>query len=159
MLSRTATGFRAGAAAEVGTSDFAAVTDLDLGDFAVETAAAPEEALLREAAAGLMAPAVPGATFVPSVGPEEGFAAELPAGLAVGAELLAGLAVAFDVADPAGELGAEPDGGLGAAGDGLMAEVVGAGFGVCGFGAAVPDEAALFGTAGFAPPAGLVGAG
>jgi hypothetical protein len=141
-FSRAATGFIAGAVAEVGTSDFAAGTDLDLGDFAVEIAAAPEETLLPEAAAGFTALAVPGATFVPSVAPEEGFAAELPAGLAVAAELLAGLAVASGVADPAGKLGAEPDVGLGAAGDGLIGEVVGgAGFEGCCFAAAAPEEA------------------
>ena len=92
MFSRTATGFKAGAVAEGGRSDFATVTELDVGDFAAELGAVPEEALL---------PA-----------PEAGFVADL----------LAGLAATFDVADPAGELGTEPADGL---------DVDGAGFGVC----------------------------
>jgi hypothetical protein len=135
MFSRTATGLIAGAVAEVGTSDFAAVTDLDFGDFAVELGAAPERTLLPEPAARLLVlPAVPGAAFEPNVAPEAGFVAVL----------LAGLAVAFDVAAPAGELGTEPDAGLGSGVAGLIAEVVGgAGFGFCAcFGVAAPEEAA-----------------
>jgi hypothetical protein len=134
MFSRTATGLIAGAVAEVGTSDFAAVTDLDFGDFAVELGAAPEGTLLPEPAAGLLVlPAVPGAAFEPNVAPEAGFVAALPAGLAV----------AFDVAAPAGELGTEPDAGLGAGVAGLIAEVVGgAGFGFCACFGVTPAEAA-----------------
>lgn len=123
MLSRTATGFKAGAVAERGRSDFATVTELDLGDFAAELGAVPEGTLLPAPAAGLVAlSTVPGAAFEPNVAPEAGFAADL----------LAGLAVAFDVADPAGELGTEPVDGLDVDGAGLLAELAGgAGFGVC----------------------------
>jgi len=135
MFSRTATGLIAGALADAGTSDFASAIDLDLEDSAVELGAAPEGALLAEAAAGLIVlRAVPSAVFEPGDAPETGFAAEL----------LAGLAVAFDVAPGAGEFGTEPDEGLGAGGTSLTAELGGgAGFGVCAcFGVAAPAEAA-----------------
>jgi hypothetical protein len=123
MFSRTATGFKAGAVAEGGRSDFATVTAADLGDFASELDAVPEGTLLPVLAAGLLVlPAVPGAPFEPTVAPEAGFAADL----------LAGLAVTFDVADPAGELVTEPVDGLDVDGAGLLAELAGgAGFGVC----------------------------
>jgi hypothetical protein len=123
MLSRTATGFNAGAVAERGRSDFATVTELELGDFAAELGAVPEGTLLPAPAAGLVVlPTVPGAALEPTFALEAGFAADL----------LAGLAVAFDVADPAGELGTEPVDGLDVDGAGLLAELAGgAGFGVC----------------------------
>lgn len=84
-------------AAERGTLDFAAVADFDLGDFAVELAAALEEVLLPGPAADLaVLLVVAGAAFEPGVTPEAVFAAELSAGLAV----------LLTVAGPAGELGA-----------------------------------------------------
>jgi hypothetical protein len=135
-VSRTATGFRAGAVLEVGTSGFAPATDLGFGFFAIG-AEVPEEPVLPEAETGLMTLAVP-AAFVPAVVPEEDFSAEPTAGFAVPLALLTGWTVAVEAADPdpAGELGAELDTGLGEAGVGFAAEGVpvgGAGFGLCGF--------------------------
>lgn len=149
VFSRTATGFMTGTATGVGTSGFAAVTNLDLGAFLVELPAGPGEISLLREPDGLMAPAVPSAGFGPGVTLEAGFTAGV----------LAGLALAFAVAGAAGEPGAEPGAGLGVAG-GLTAEFVGgAGFGVCGFGAAVPAGAAWLAGALFAPAAALAGAG
>jgi hypothetical protein len=97
ILSRTATVFIVGVAAERGTLDLAAVADFDLGDFAVELAAALEEILPPGRAADLaVLLAVAGAAFEPGVTPEAVFAAELSAGLAL----------LLTVAGPAGELGA-----------------------------------------------------
>src|SRR3989442_12207963 len=95
--------------------------------------------------------AVPGGALETGVAPEPGFAAELSAGLGV----------ALDAAEPAGELGTEPDADLGAVAAGLIAEGGGgAGFGGCArFGAARPAEGALFAGAGFGPPVGLAGPG
>lgn len=122
MFSRTATGFSTGSA-DVGTSDFAAIVGLGLEELAADLGAAPVETLLLEAAAGLAAwPSIPGAAFERTTAAEAGFVVEL----------LAGVALAFDVVDPAGELGAEPEDSLGVAGAGLIAELVGgAGLGVC----------------------------
>lgn len=133
MFSRTATCFIAGAIAGVGTSDFAAITDSDLGDFAAELDVAPEGTLPTEPAGLTVLPVVPAAAFEPTVAPETGFAAELPAGFAL----------ALDVADRAGELGTEPDDDLGAGGAGLTAEFAGgAGLAVCvSFDDAAPAEA------------------
>lgn len=113
----------AGAVTDLGASDFAAITDFGLGVVAAELGAALEGTLLPEAAGLMVLPAAPAAAFGPAgVTLEAGFAVELPAGLAL----------AFDVADPAGEFGTEPDdfGAAGAAG--LIVELVGgAGFEVC----------------------------
>lgn len=135
IFSRTATGFIAGTAAEVSMPDLAEVTDVDLGEFAVGLAAALEGALVPEPTVGFML-----LLAVPGRATETGFA-----------ELLTGLALAFDVAAPAGEVDPEAGAGSGTGGPGLLAEFVGAaGFGVwAGFGAA----------AGFATAAGLAGAG
>src|ERR1700722_11333861 len=61
MFSRTATGFKAGAVAEGGRSDFATVTAADLGDFAAELGAVPEGTLPPALAAGLLVLPAPGA--------------------------------------------------------------------------------------------------
>jgi len=124
----------AGPAARVGTSDFAAVTALGVEGFAVELAATLEGTLLAEAVVGLAVLAVPSAAFEPVAMPGAGFAGEL----------VTGLAVAFDFAAAACELGAEPDADAGAAGAGLIAEPVGGtGFVACAcFGAGAAVEAA-----------------
>ena len=146
MFSRSATGFTAGTAARVGTSDFAAVADA--GDFRAELLAGPAEALLAGLRTGLAPPAVPG--FEPGVVLEAGFAAEA----------FTGLALAFATAGPAGELDAEPALAFDAAGAGLT-EVAAAGvsFGVCDLGAGFPAEAAWPAGEVFASAAGLAGAG
>ena len=115
-------------------SDLAAVTPLGVEGFAVELPATFEGSLLAEAVVGLAVLALPGAAFEPDATPEAGFAGEL----------VTGLAVAFDFAAAACELGAEPDADAGAAGAGLIAELVGGtGCGVCAcFGAGAPVEAA-----------------
>ena len=67
MFSRAATGLKAGAATGMGTSDFAAVTDVDFLDLAADLAAG--ETLLAEAAAGFLVLAVLKAGLVLRVGP------------------------------------------------------------------------------------------
>ncbi|PYU20789.1 MAG: hypothetical protein DMG30_19920 [Acidobacteria bacterium] len=148
MFSRSATGFMTVAATRFGASDFVAVTNLDLGAFLVELPAGPGEISLLREPAGLLTPAVPSVGFGLGVTLEADFAAAV----------LARLVLA--VAGPAGELGAELDADLGAGGTGLTPEGVGgAGFGVCGFGAAVPAEPAWLAGVVFAPAAALPGAG
>jgi len=147
MFPRSATGFMTVAATGLGTSDFVAVTNLDLGTFLVEFPAGPGEISLLREPAGL---AVPSVGFGPGVTLEADFAAAV----------LARLVLAVALAGPAGELGAELDSGVGAGGAGLTPEDVGgAGFGVCGFGAAVPAEPAWLAGVVFAPAAALPGVG
>jgi len=147
-VSRTATGFTEGPSTELGTSEFAALTGLGSGGFAVEFGATDEGPLLPKPGVGLLAPVPRGAPLEASVPPEAGFAAELPAGLTVP------MAVVF-ATGPEGELGEEPAAGPVADAAGLIAEFVdGAGLEVCGcFGNGAAAEGV------FAPAAGFGGAG
>lgn len=185
IFSRVATGRIAGATTDVGTSGFVAVTNLDLGEFALEPGAAPG-ALLLEVATGLTT-AVPttgfatevfaGAGFVAGTAPDTVFAAEpvvglpvaadlatgfvaleaLSAGLVVAAEPLAGLAAGFAVG-PATGFGAAANAGLAAGAAGFAAEVAaGAGFAAEGV-AEAGFGVCAFGVAGPAGVACVAGA-
>lgn len=146
------TGFELGVAPEAG------FTVEVLTGFAVLFAVAgPTTELGAGAATGFGAGGVGLATEVVA---GAGFEAGVTPEVAFGAEVLAGLGLAFAAADPTVELGAGAAVGLAAGAAGFTAEVVGgAGFGVCGLGAAVPAGAAWLPAAVFAPTAALAGAG